>query len=107
MIIEQALCQIAFTRAFDDFERRKLADYVGVDISEWQVTESWLQKKTKFEIIQWIASSGMMRETSFLLYLRKKYNLIEIQVFDKMKKSEIVEAIIKSCLLYTSPSPRD
>lgn len=106
-IIKQALAHIIFTGAFDDLCRRRIADYVGVDLAYWTVTESWLQKKTKGEIIQFIADHKLMNDQSFLLWLRKKFNRTEFEVLATLKKSQIVEAILQSGADLTGKVPSE
>ena len=104
-ILLRALTHVVFTRAFDDLDRRKLADYVGVDLKEWKVNEAWLQKKTKAEIIDFLKSGEFMKDQAFLKWMRDKHDAGNLDFLAGLKKSEIVDMIMKSgCNLNRVPA---
>ena len=71
-LLAEALVKIALRTdrgheiTFVDADRQALAEFLNVDFSRYQVTEEYLKKKTKAELIRFIVhDSGLLQETEF------------------------------------------
>ena len=71
-LMAQALVQIALRKdrgyetSFADQDRQAIAEFLEVDFDNFQVTEEYLKKKTKAELVKFIAhESGLMEEPEF------------------------------------------
>lgn len=81
---------------FGTESRFLVAEFLGVDVAkEFAVDEEYLKKKTKLEVQAFIAKSGLIKEPKFIAYLEKTLKGKKPITTDKMKKSEVVEAVLK------------
>ncbi len=101
LFLAEALVQIALAKdrgyeyLFTDADRQAIADFLGVDFSRFQVTEEYLQKKTKAELIQFISNdSGLAFEEEFNRYL-KGLGFSTLEKLAQAKKGVLVDVILK------------
>jgi ParB/RepB/Spo0J family partition protein len=81
---------------FGTLNRFVVSKYLGIDLAkEFAVDEEYLKRKTKLEIQTFIARSGLIKEPKFIAYLEKALKGKKPITTDKMKKSEVVEAVLK------------
>jgi hypothetical protein len=69
-LLAQATVQAAFfsRSIFTDQDRQAIAQFLGIDFSRYQVTDEYLQKKTKGELIRLIVELGLNEEEGFRKY---------------------------------------
>ncbi|MHC1728544.1 MAG: ParB/RepB/Spo0J family partition protein [Syntrophobacteraceae bacterium] len=97
LFTREALQYLIFAdRAFGDSDRRKIADYLKVDLVDWTFTADYLQKKTRLEILQLIADHQFMLDPAFLKALSKKHGLTKPEHLPTLKKKEMVDLILYS-----------
>jgi PRTRC genetic system ParB family protein len=76
--------------------RRAVADHIGIDLSkEWRITDEYLQKKTKAEILEIGEKCGVFKQEAVQSYLFEKL-LKKRGKFEACKKPELVELFLKS-----------
>jgi ParB family transcriptional regulator, chromosome partitioning protein len=76
--------------------RRAVAEHIGIDLAkEWRITDEYLQKKTKAEILEIGEKCGVFRQEVVQSYLFEKL-LKKRGKFDACKKPELVELFLKS-----------
>lgn len=76
--------------------RKIFADHLGVDVAtEWSITEEYLQKKVKSEIIAFIAGQQLADNRDFANYLSTRHNCLSGDLA-KLKKDQLVDALLNS-----------
>lgn len=101
-LLSEALVKIAlrtdrgYEISFIDTDRQALAEFLAIDFSRYKVTEEYLKKKTKAEILQFIAhDSGLMQEAGFLDYLRNNGLPTGIEKLAQSKKGVLVDLVLQ------------
>lgn len=76
--------------------RKFFADHIGIDVTrEWSITEEYLQKKVKAEILSFIEEHKLGEIKEFANYLSNTLNCLPGEI-NKLKKGELVDALLKS-----------
>jgi hypothetical protein len=76
--------------------RKIFADHLGIDVaSEWSITEEYLKKKVKSEILAFIADQQLADNRDFANYLSTVHNCLSSDL-TKLKKEQLMEALLKS-----------
>ncbi|MCE5333311.1 MAG: ParB/RepB/Spo0J family partition protein [Desulfobacteraceae bacterium] len=83
-------------QSFTDEDRRILADHIKVDVGNWWITEEYLAKKTKAEILAIINECGFMNDPLFTKWMKDKHKMVLVEPLGTLKKSELVDMILKS-----------
>ena len=103
--IEYLLSEIAIQNSFikprdygfqyNDHDRAAIAEFLDIDFSKWVPTDEWFEKKTKAELVSYIArESGLARDAKFQDYL-VTYHLT-LEKLASLKKGVIVQ-ILQNC----------
>jgi ParB family chromosome partitioning protein len=80
---------------FDDWAREAIAEFLGIDFAKFIVSDEWLQKKTKSELVRYIAQeSGLRLEAPFQEYLGR-YKLT-LEKLAGLKKPDLIQIILNS-----------
>lgn len=81
--------------SFIDTDRQALAEFLEVDFSRYQVTEEYLKKKTKAELVRFIAhDSGLAADPAFLEAMQSR-GCPSIEKLAGSKKPHMVELILQ------------
>ena len=88
---------------FGTTNRFAVARFLGIDIGkEWAMTEEYLQKKTRAEILEIGKKLKIFADPKTKEYLAKKLKGRDI---DKLKKGELVDLVLKSWVPLTGKVP--
>jgi hypothetical protein len=86
---------LSSTLSFGNQERAAIAEFLDIDFSKFQVSDEWLQKKTKSELVRFIAhESGLPDDERFQNYL-EPYKLT-LEKLAGLKKPLLIQ-IINDC----------
>lgn len=100
-LLAEALVKIAlrtdrgYETIFIDADRQALAEFLDIDFAKFQVTEEYLVKKTKAELVRFIAhDSGLAQDAVFLeaMALRDYANIEKLAA---AKKPHLVELLLQ------------
>lgn len=95
-VLQQIAVHVVMSREFTADDRWAVAEYIGIDLAkEWRITEEYLQKKTKAEILGIAKQFGVFDQEAAQTYLFEKL-LKKRGKFDSCKKPELVEIFMKS-----------
>jgi ParB family transcriptional regulator, chromosome partitioning protein len=76
--------------------RALVADWLGIRVDrDFAVTEAYLAKKTRVEVVEFIEQFQIGKDKAFVAYLAKKHDLKPDEV-GKLKKGQLTEAVLKS-----------
>ena len=90
---------------FETENRDAVARFLGVDIGkEWAMTEEYLQKKTRAEILEIGKKLKIFADPKTKEYLAKKLKGRDV---DKLKKGELVDLVLKSGVELTGRVPAE
>jgi len=79
---------------FGTTNRFSAARFLGIDVGkEWVITEEYLQKKTRAEILEFGKKLKIFADAKAKAYLQKKLKGRDV---DKLKKGELVDLVLKS-----------
>lgn len=99
-VMSEALAMIALRRdrgyeiSFSDEDRQALAEFLNIDFGNFQVTEEYLQKKTKAEIVRFIINdSGLWDEPDFQKAAQSR-GCVNEQKLAQAKKGVLVDLIL-------------
>lgn len=100
-LISETLVKIAMRKdrgyeiSFSDADRQALAEFLDIDFSRFQVTEEYLNKKTKAELVRFIAhDSGLSAEAAFLEAMKLR-GYATIEKLAAAKKPNLVELLLQ------------
>ncbi len=80
---------------FTDQDRQALAEFLDIDWSRFQVNEEYLNKKTKAEVIRFIAKdSRLMVDQDFLRYIKAR-GWENAEKLAALKKGQLVDLVLK------------
>jgi PRTRC genetic system ParB family protein len=69
-LLKTCTARAFLTDTFNESNRRMVAEYVGIALErEWKLTDEYLQKKNKAEIVRIIEEVGLERNVDFLRYI--------------------------------------
>lgn len=95
-VLQQLAVHVIMSCEFTADDRWALAEYVGIDLAkEWRITEEYLQKKTRAEILAIAKQFGVFDQDAAQTYLFEKL-LRKRGKFDSCKKPELIEIFMKS-----------
>lgn len=76
--------------------RRIFADHLGIDVAaEWSITEEYLKKKVKSEILAFITAHSLCDDKTFANYLSTTHNCLTSEI-DQLKKPALMDALLNS-----------
>ncbi len=99
-LLAKAVISVAFRRhryadEFNDDDRAAIAEFLGVDFGKWAPTDEWFEKKTKGELVSYIArESGLAQDAKFQDYLARYH--LTLEKLAGLKKGVIVQ-ILHDC----------
>ena len=97
--------QIGGASGFGTASRYLAGRFLGVDLGkEWAMTEEYLQKKTKAEILEIGRKLKIFADAKAKDYLQKK---LKGRNVDKLKKGELVDLVLKSGVDLTGRVPEE
>jgi len=81
--------------SFIDADRQAMAEFLDIDFDRYQVTEEYLQKKTKAELVRFIAhDSGLAADPAFLEAMELRgYDTVE--KLAGAKKPQMIDLILQ------------
>lgn len=92
---------------FIDSDRQALAEFLNLDWSRYQVTEEYLQKKTKAEIVRFIVhDSGLMAEPEFQKFCAQ-HHCPTPEKLAQAKKPVLVELLLQSPVSLLGRLPKE
>jgi hypothetical protein len=96
-LLADAMVQISLCKdLFVDFDRQALAEFLNIDFGQFQVTEEYLNKKTKAELVRYIAhDSGLLQDVEFLTFLEGRGTSTEAEKLAQEKKGVLVDLILQ------------
>lgn len=95
-VLKQLAVHVVMSREFTADDRWAVAEYAGIDLAkEWRITEEYLQKKTKAEILAIAKQFGVFEQEAAQTYLFETL-LKKRGKFDVCKKPELIELFMKS-----------
>jgi ParB/RepB/Spo0J family partition protein len=101
VLLAEALVRVALKKdrgyetVFNDKDRQALAEFLGIDWKNFVVTEEYLKKKTKAEIIKLIGSElWLLPDPEFQRYLKGRGLPNDIEKLAKEKKPFLVNLIL-------------
>ncbi len=102
LLLAEALVQIALRKdrgyetTFIDGDRQALAEFLNIDFARFQVTEEYLQKKTKAELVRFIAhDSGLIDDAEFQKFLEGRGKPTGAEKLAQEKKGVLVDLILQ------------
>jgi ParB/RepB/Spo0J family partition protein len=95
-VAKMAIDKCSYQTVFTDQDRQAIAEFLDVDFGRFRVTEEYLQKKTKAELVRFIVhDSGLMEETKFQEFIGQR-GYPTVEKLAHAKKGELVD-IIQHC----------
>ena len=101
-LLAEALVKIAlrtdrgYEISFVDADRQALAKFLDVDFSRYQVTEEYLQKKTKAELVRFIVHDSELMEEDDFRKAMKQRGFATAEMLAQAKKGVLVGLILQS-----------
>ena len=90
-----AIDKCSYQTVFTDQDRQAIAEFLDVDFGRFRVTDNYLQKKTKAELVRFIVhDSGLMEETRFQEFIGQR-GYPTAEKLAHAKKGELVDIILK------------
>ncbi|MHB8069538.1 MAG: ParB/RepB/Spo0J family partition protein [Desulfobaccales bacterium] len=84
-----------YQTVFQDADRQAMAEFLDIDFVRYQVTEEYLQKKTKPELVRFIVhDSGLMEEPKFQEFM-EQCGFPNAEKLAQAKKGAMVDLILK------------
>jgi len=98
-LLAEASIKLAFTQSyrnpFIDPDRQAIADFLGVDFGQFSVSDEYLSKKTKQELVSFIVhESGLTDDPAFKEYL--DHYKLTVEKMAALKKGDLIR-IITDC----------
>lgn len=101
-LLAEALVKIALKKdrgyetIFNDEDRQALAEFLGIDWKNFVVTEEYLKKKTKAEVLKLIGGElWLLADPEFVRYLQGRNLSAVLEKLAKEKKGFLVDLILK------------
>ena len=94
-IVKDAFPALGSRSNYSNHDRQAIAEFLDIDFKNFQVSDEWLQKKTKGELVRFIAhESGLPDDPAFQQYIGR-YKLT-LEKLAGLKKPALIQ-IITEC----------